>query len=333
MAYVPTGMTSTSAGLPHLVATAYSERGLDRLQQTFRYQRACEPDMQAKRNGRTRQWYRYNNLAAVTTAAVEGTVPTSGTISSGIVAADVSQYSAFISASSFLTETALDPIVENMSDLLGYQAGLSVDQITRAAIDGHNANTVVSLFGTYPTAEDVRAGKARLEGKNVLPCEGEDFLLILHPYTWFDIINDPSANGYADLFKFTKGSTSASMGYNARSKTIDSFNGVKVTASTGVTVVSGSPNTYRMYLFGKGGVLYSGISGVTPSEVSDPNTDKFKINVLQGGRPSLYDPTGEIGGIVSYRFTYVTLVVSGSGTSIGGDYRYVTWECPTKLGL
>jgi N4-gp56 family major capsid protein len=333
MAYVPTGMTSVSAGLPHLVATAYSERGLDRLQQTFRYQRACEPDMQERRKGRTRQWFRYNNLSGVTTTAAEGTVPTSGTISSGIVAGDVSQYSAYITASSFLTETALDPVVENMSDLLGYQAGLSVDQITRAAIDAHNANTVVSLFGTYPTAEDVRAGVARLNGRNVLPCEGSDYLLIVHPYTWFDIINDPAANGYADLFKFTKSDTSASMGYNVRARNIDHFNGVCVTASTGVTVTSGSPNTYRMYLFGKGGVLYSGISGVTPSEVQDPNTDKFKINVIPGGKATPYDWTGEIGGGVSYRFTYLTLVVSGSGTSIGGDYRYITWDCPTKLGL
>lgn len=333
MAYVPTGMTSTSAGLPHLVSTSYSERGLDRLLQTFRFQRACEPDMQDRRKGRTRQWFRYNNLSAVTTPAAEGAVPTSGTISSGIVAGDVSQYSAFISASSFLTETALDPVVENMADLLGYQAGLSVDQITRAVIDAHNANTVVTLNSTYPTAEDIRGGVARLWGRNVKPLEGSDYLLVVHPYTWFDIINDPAANGYADLFKYTKSDTSASMGSNIRSRNIDHFAGVCVTASTGVTMTAGSPNTYRAYLFGKGGVLYSGISGVTPSEVSDPLTDKFKINVLSGGRPTPYDPTGEIGGMVSYRFTYLALLVSGSGTSIGGDYRHITWDCPTKLGL
>lgn len=332
MAFVPVGMTTLSPGLAHLQATYYSKRGLDRAQATFRFKEPCFPDMVPKRVGRTVQWFRYDNLAASTATAAEGTTGSSLTIGSHTVGADLSVYSAFISLSTFVNDTAIDPITENASDLLGYQAGLSNDTVTRGTIDTFQASTDVTLLDTYPTAQDIRGGVARLQGRNFLPFSDGNFLLIVHPYTWFDIINDPSANGYADIFKYTTTNTAMVNNADVRKKNLDNFAGVRVMATTNVKVVSGSPNTYRMYLFANKGVAYSSLEGWTPSDVSDPNTQKFKINVLSGGKPQLYDPTGEIGSVVSYRYTYVSAVVSGP-TGIGGDFRYCTWECPTRLGL
>lgn len=332
MAYVPTGLSTTSAGMANLRATYYSDRGLDRLQATTPFRETCMKDMVPKRNGRTIQWFRYNNLSAVTNPTADGTVPTSQTISNNIIAGDLSQYSAFISMSTFLTDIALDPVIENASDLLGYQAGLSVNAITRAEIDNYNSSVTVALNGTYPTAEDVRGGISRLLGKNCLPFEGNNFLFICHPYNWFDIINDPAANGYADMFKYTSADNALAAGYNARAKTVDTFSGIRVVTTTTVTMTSGSPNLYRMYLFAKNGIGCAALEGSSPTEVFDPNTQKFKINVIPGGKMTLYDPTGEIGGMVSYRFTYVTTVLDGP-SGIGGNFRYVTWEAPTKLGL
>lgn len=333
MAYTPTGMQTTSAGMANLRATYYSDRGLDRLQATTPFREPCSKDMVPKRNGRTIQWFRYNNLSSNTNPTADGTVPTSQTISNNILGADLSQYSAYISMSTFLTDIALDPVIENASDLLGYQAGLSVNAITRAEIDNFHSSVNVSLLGTYPTAEDIRGGVSRLQGKNVLPLDGGDFLVICHPYTFFDIINDPAANGYADLFKYTTTSNSdTSSGYNVRAKNFSSFSGVRFCASTTVTVTSGSPNLYRMYLFGKNGVGTASLEGWSPSEVYDPNVQKFKINVIPGGKMTPYDPTGEIGGMVSYKFAYVTSVLDGP-SGIGGNFRYIDWDCATKLGL
>lgn len=331
MAYTPVGMTTTSLGLAHLTATYYSKVGLDRAQATFRFKEPAFSDMLPKRVGRTCQWFRYDNLAGSTTQSREGTVGTSLTISSRVVGADLSQYSAFISLSTFVQDTAIDSIAENASALLGYQAGLSNDLVMRASIDNFNASTVISAFDTYLTAEDIRGGVSRLQGRNFLPFDDGDYLFICHPYTWFDIINDPAANGYADMFKYTS-VPKAFKNADVRKSTLDNFNGVRVMSTTNVATTAGSPNTYRSYLFAKNGVGYSSLEGVAPSDVTDPNTQKFKINMISSRGPTPYDPTGEIGTIVSYRYTFATVVTEGP-SGIGGNFRYITWDTPTRLGI
>jgi len=334
MAYVPVGMTTTSTGLAHLVATYYSKVGLDRAQKTFRFKEPAFSDMMPKRVGRTCQWFRYDNMTGTTATSREGTVGTSLTISSKIVAADLSQYSAFISLSTFVQDTAIDPIAENASDLLGYQAGLSNDLVMRAVVDNFNSSTVITANDTYLTAEDVRGGYTRLQGRDFLPFDDGNFLCILHPYTWFDVINDPAVNGYSDMFKYSGAPKFLNNDTNARKMGGDVFNGVKWLRTTNVATGTDahSRNTYRVYLFAKNGVGYSSLEGVAPSDVTDPNTQKFKINTISSRGVTPYDPTGEIGTIVSYRYTFTGVVTEGP-SGIGGNFRYVTWDVPTRLGL
>ncbi|MHA2642885.1 MAG: N4-gp56 family major capsid protein [bacterium JZ-2024 1] len=328
----PVGNLTTSVGMAHLVATYYSRRALDRLQATTVFREPCMTDLVPKREGRTIQWYRFDNLSATTTPSPEGDVGTSQTLSTNIVAATLSQYSAFITFSTFLTDTAIDPVIESAADLLSYHGALSVDTITRTVIDNDFSAFSATLFSTYPTAEDVRGGLARLHGINAMPFEKDgNFIVILHPYNWFDIVNDPSANGFADLFKYTTVSGSPTNNLN-KVRNPEEIAGVRWLRTTNVKFTSGSPNLYRMYMFARNGLGCAALSGVAPTEVMDPNTQKFKINVLRGGRPELYDPTGEIGGAVSYRFTYVASWLSGPA-GINGPYRAVAWDCPTKLGL
>ena len=135
MAYVPTGMDSRSTGLAHQMSTYYTSRALDQLRTTFRFKDVCKSDMIPRRNGRSIQWYRWDKLAAQTTPSVDGTVPTSGTVSNNIVGAELSQFSAFLSASDLLVATQIDNVIEAMSDQLGYQAGQTVDRLTRDQIE------------------------------------------------------------------------------------------------------------------------------------------------------------------------------------------------------
>lgn len=333
MAYVPTGMDSRSTGLAHQMSTYYTSRALDQLRTVFRFKDVCRDDMIPKRNGRSIQWYRWDKLSAATTPSVDGTVPTSGTVSNNIVGAELSQFSAFLSASDLLVSTSIDNVVEHMSDQLGYQAGLTVDRLSRDAIDAYSGSVTVSLFGSYPTAQDLRGGVAILQGIDALPMESDgDYRYICHPYTWFDIINDPAANGYADIFKHTTTNTAMKDNADVRKDAVGRFGGVKVQVTTNVKVTSGTPNTYRSYLFARNGWGCASLEGWKPSDVTDPLTQKFKINVIPGGRPTQYDPTGEIGGMVSYKFAYVVACLDGPD-GIGGNFRYRVWENPTLLGL
>jgi hypothetical protein len=149
MAYQPAGNLTSSAGLAHLQSLYYKKRALDRLQKKFVFRSACEKDMIPKQVGRSVQFFRYTNFSASTTETTEGTVGSSLSLTSRILNATVSQYTAFITVSDLLKDTAIDPIVQAAGELLGYQAGLSVDTITRGVIDAESSSTNV-LTQTTP---------------------------------------------------------------------------------------------------------------------------------------------------------------------------------------
>lgn len=309
----------------------YKRKGLDALRTVFRFGDACEDDMIPLQNGRSIQWFRYSQPSAATTPSVEGTVPTSGTMSrSNVVGGDLSQYSAYQTISTMLTRTAIDPIVEAAADLLGYQAGQTVDRLTRDVIDNESSSTNQTLLnGSTPTIADFRASATYLHGLNVMPREDGNFYAILHPYNVFDLVNDPAANSYSDIFKYTDPSGTAMVNFNKGMRgTMDSLAGVRLVPTTNV-YTSGS--TYRAYVFGKGALGKASLDGTKPSDVTDPNKERFAIKVKRfNGDISVPDPTGEIGALVSYYFTYLVVPLDGPA-GIGGSYRWKTMDCATTL--
>lgn len=328
MAYSPATNLTTSAGLPHVQTVYYKKKALDRLQKKFLFRNACMSDMVPKQEGRTVQWFRYFNLSANTTPSTEGTVGTGVSPTSRVVSATVSQYTAFLTLSDFLVDTAIDPIVENHADLLGYQGGLSVDTITRNVIDAESASTNQALLGSFFRVADIRNSRHALQAIDVQPMEDGNFYCILHPYVSYDLVNDPAASGYADIFKYnTNPKDSALVKYEDRG-TITTVAGCRVVESTNVFTQSG-PNRYRVYVFGKDGIGCVDLAGRGPSNVVDPKKQRFKVNI---GRPglSVADPEGVISAFVSYNFIFTAAVLDGPA-GIGGVYRYRTLDPQSSI--
>jgi N4-gp56 family major capsid protein len=325
---VPVGNRSSATNLGHLASVYYRKKGLDRLQKKFYFAKACQMDLLPRQVGRTVQFFRYNNLAVSTTAkSVEGGVGTSLSTSSRTVSATVSQYTDFINVSDFLVDTAIDPIVQSNAELLGYRAGLSVDTITRAVIDNEQSSTTQALLGSYLKAADFRNSRALLAGADVEPMEDGYFLAISHPYVTFDLVNDPSANGLADITKYT-----SVPGFQSKPEDrgqLATVAGCRILESTNVALVGGSPNKWRTYVFGKGAVGCVDLEGRGPQRVVDPSKQRFNVSVIKGEK-SIYDPEGVIGAAVSYNFIFTTLVLEGP-TGIGGTYRFKTLECPSSI--
>jgi N4-gp56 family major capsid protein len=325
MAYTPAGNLTSSAGLSHLAAILYRKKALDRLQKKFVFRKACSKDMMTKQNGRTVQFFRYTNFSANTTPTTEGTVGTSLSLTSQIVQATVSQYSAFITVSDLLEATAIDPIVSNAAELLGYQAGLSVDTITRNIIDAESPSTNQALLATYLRVSDLRNSRHSLQANDVQPFEDSEFLAFVHPYASYDLVNDPAAMGLADIFKYnTDVKATPLVKYEDRGL-ITHVAGCKVEETTNVFQgTSGGNNTYRAYVFGKNGIATVDLEGKGPSDITDPSKQRFKINVINGGA-SIPDPEGLIGAAVSYNFVTTAVVLDGP-PGIGGTYRYRTLD-------
>jgi N4-gp56 family major capsid protein len=304
--------------------------GLDRLLSKFHFMSVCRKDTLSRRSGKTAQFFRYTNLGANTTAkSPEGSVGTSSSLSSRVLSITVSQYTNFITLSDMLEATALDDMIQSASELLGESAGLSVDTITRAVIDNEASSTNLALSGSYLKAQDFRTARHLLAGVNVQPFEDNLFRAYAHPYCTFDLINDPTANGLADIHKHTNPSMAGLIRNEDRGE-VTIVGSCKIFESTNVALVAGSPNKWRVYIFGANAVGALDLAGKAPSNVVDPKKQSFNINVFRGGNATVYDPEGVIAGGVSYNFAFGLGVLDGP-TGIGGTYRFKTIDAPSSI--
>lgn len=329
MGYTPAGNTTGSASLAHLATVYYKKKGLDRLQKKFVFRDACMDDSLPKMVGKTVQWYRYTNLGASTTPTVEGTVGTSQTMTSKIVQATVSQYTSFTTVSDLLEDTALDPVVTNAAELLGYQGGLTVDAITRAVIDAQFSSASMTTQGSFTKVADLRNARTQLAALDVEPMDGGEFLAIASPFTTYDIVNDPAAGGLADIFKYTAPNSTPLVKYEDRG-TVTHVAGCKLIESTNVLVTSGTPNKYRMYVFGKGALGAVDLEGRGPNKVVDPKKQRFNVKVIRGGN-TIADPEGVIGAACSYNFVYTATWLEGPA-GIGGTFRARMFDTVSSVG-
>lgn len=90
--------------------------------------------------GQTVQWRRFNPLTAATTPLTEGVTPDGNTLSISEVTATLSQYGDYVVLSDKFQDSAIDPVVVETIDVLGQQAGLTMDTVTRDIL---NAGTNV----------------------------------------------------------------------------------------------------------------------------------------------------------------------------------------------
>ena len=307
MAYQPASNTTSTGTLAHLATVYYNTRALDQVRQMFRFLGVTEPDQIPMRVGKTVQWFRYALFAANTSPTSEGLVGAGLPLTTSTVSATVSEYSDFLTISSFLEETAIDPITQNAAEQLGYRAGLSVDTVTRNEFDV-NTSAQIGTLGAAFSAADVRKAVTLLRAINVRPRDGDLFKGIIHPYVVYDLQADNTAGGFIDLMRWGQnlgGDYLKNYQESLDQGVIGAVGGCMFKASTNVTTSGSAPNVlYSTYIAGRGGVGSVDLAGRGPSRVENPNNQSFRINIVRGG-PQIADPEGKIGSACSYRFVYV----------------------------
>jgi len=333
MAYAPASNATTTPSLAHLATVYYERKGLDQLTKVFRFRQACMPDVLPLRVGKTVQFYRYSLLSANTTPATEGAVGSGIPLTTTTISATVSEYADFITISTLLEQTAIDPIVENAAFNLGYRAGLTVDTIVRTEFDSNVSSVALQTQGAALAAIDFRKAVAYLEGNDVRPFDpnmntlgasstyGEgSYYAIAHPYVIFDLMSDNTAGGFIDVMRYAD---PQSILNNEAGK----IGACRIMKSTNVGSTGSVPSQKRyVYVVGQGAVGAIELAGTGPTQVVDPQKESFKINVIKGG-PQIADPEGMIGSAVSYRFVFVTKTLD---TTV---YRYRILYAQTSLNI
>lgn len=290
------------------------------LKKRLRFMGVSEPDMIPRRVGPSVQWYRYTLPGANTSPSSDGAIGTSQVLTTTTISATVSQYSDFYSLSTFLEETAIDPIVENTVEMASYRAALSVDVIIRTEYDA-NSTPVIGTLGSTLSAADFRRVKALLNAVDLRegPRGRPDFEAIVHPYVLYDLMSDNSAGGFIDVNKYSRPETLINQAEEGM------IAGTRIVSSTNVKTSGTAPNVlYYTYIVGRGAVGVVDLAGSGPTEVDDPDKQAFKTNVIKGG-PNTADPEGNIGSFVSYRFVMVAKTLDSV------NYRYRAIQVDASL--
>lgn len=297
MAITFAGTTTQSVNQAHLATVYYDRLALTRLTPLFRFYAIGTKRPMPTGNGKTIQFFRRNVPAYNVNPSSEGVIPAPFSNGTATLTTTVEQYSDYSSTSTMIQDTSITDEVTGMIEDLTIRAAGSVDTITRLEIDS-NSSQITDTIGTNLAANDFKKRVGILEGSNVLSYEGTNFLAITHPYAIYDIVVDTTTGGFIDALKYQMGQKvlDGEVGMVGRCRILTSTN-------VGNDAVA-APNTkYYTYIFGKESFGCVDLTGRGPSDITDPQKERFKVNVISGG-PSATDPTGEIGTYVSYRFVF-----------------------------
>lgn len=158
--------------------------------------------------GKKIEFRKFAALPKATTALTEGVTPDGKKLEVTKIEAEVAQYGDYIVQSDVLELTAIDNTIVEATKVLGRQAGLTLDTVTRNVLQ---SGTNVFYCGDATSrselaAEDkldvatIKKAVAFLKKNNAPKIDGS-YVGIIHPYAAHDLMNDPEwidAHKYAN---------------------------------------------------------------------------------------------------------------------------------------
>lgn len=158
-----------------------------------------------KGGGKSIEFRKFTQLPPATQPIVEGVTPDGNKLDVKAITAEVEQYGDYILMSDLLDLTAIDPMLVEASKVLGNQAGLTLDTLTRDELQtGKNVMYAQKVMGDVKTdvesrkdlnetsrlnVDGVYRAAATLKRMNVPKINGY-YISIVHPDAAFDIVRD-----------------------------------------------------------------------------------------------------------------------------------------------
>lgn len=155
------------------------------------------------KNGGTKiEFRKFASLPKALTPLTEGVTPDGKKLSASKIEAEVHQYGDYVVLSDMLDLVSIDPVVVEATKVVGRQAGLTLDTITRNIM--HSGTNVYYAPKADGTVVDSRAGLdntclltvdvvkrvvAILKANNAPKIDGS-YVAIIHPYAAYDLMSD-----------------------------------------------------------------------------------------------------------------------------------------------
>lgn len=170
-----------------------------------------------KNGGKTIEFRKYSPLKKALTPLTEGVTPDGNALDVSTVTATVNQYGDWIQLPDMLILTAIDNNMVQATELLGSQAGRTLDTVIREILNG--GTSVMYGNGTTATTRNaltdsdkmsvdiVKRAVRFLKGQNAPKIDGS-YVAIIHPDVAYDLMSDPAwidSVKYQDATKLFEG--------------------------------------------------------------------------------------------------------------------------------
>lgn len=199
----PNTNTTLDAGLSvenktHYDMTLIDEAGPNLIHDQFGQKRPIP-----KNGGKKIEFRKFAVLPKALTPLTEGVTPDGKKLSATAIEATVAQYGDYVVLSDMLDLTAIDPVVVEATKVVGRQAGLTLDTITRNVLhtgtnvfyapkaDGSAVTSRAGLDGTCKLTVDLVRRVAAFLKKNNAPKINGSYVAIIHPFAAYDLMSDP----------------------------------------------------------------------------------------------------------------------------------------------
>lgn len=218
-----------------------------------------------KNGGKTIEFRKFAPLAKAITPLTEGVTPDGKSLKVTAITATVSQYGDYITQSDVLELTSIDDTIVEATQLLGQQAGLTLDTIVRNILQSGTNVTYcpkIAADGTETavtsrtnldatcqlTVDVVNQVVAKLRAQNTPTIDGK-YVAIIHPYVAYDLMRDPE---WIDAHKYAKPE-------NLYAGEIGEIGGVRFVQTSEAKIYEGG--VFGSLFFGKGAYGVTEITG------------------------------------------------------------------------
>ena len=209
--------TTLLDGLSVEMKTFYDMTLLDEAQASLVHDQFAQKRPIPQGSGKTIEFRKFASLPKALTPLTEGVTPDGKSLTVTAITATVAQYGDYITQSDVLELTALDNTILEATKLLGRQAGLTLDTITRNVLQSGTNVTYCPKIGTNGAETEVTSREAldntcqltvkviqqvvaKLRAQNA-PTIGGKYVAIIHPYVAYDLMRDPE---WIEAHKYAK---------------------------------------------------------------------------------------------------------------------------------
>ena len=199
--------TTASADLSVEMKTYYSDYLLDNAEPNLVHDQFAQKHPIPQNGGKTIEFRKFIPLGKALTPIVEGVTPKGNTLSVTKVEATIDQYGDYVTLSDLVQLTAIDNMLLETTKLLGYQAGQTLDTVTREVLNGGTSviysgdkEARASLDGNCKiTVDDIYKAARFLKKQNAPKIEG-GYVAIVHPDVAYDLMRDEE---WIDVHKYS----------------------------------------------------------------------------------------------------------------------------------